>query len=919
MSKNKVISILFALLLITSMSASIILLPTVNAHTPAWTIISYAFIVAAPNPVGVGQQLAVTMWIDAPLPGATVTNDIRRHDYTLTITEPNGATETQHWDVVSDTTSIQSYLFTPTQVGNYTFSFNYAKQTYTWGSTTVGANTVFTGDIMTAANATTTVNVQQDPIPSALESYPLPTDYWTYPIEGQNTYWYTIASNWLGFPYISGAAVGVGLPGAIQTDGVAPNSPHIMWSKPIQYGGLVGGNNTAVPGEMYYQGGSYNVRFNNPIIMQGTLFYQEPLGNAGSGGDYVAVNLQTGKELWRINVTATGISLVPSFGYLYSYESPNQHGVLPDGLLIATANVAGQGTVWRGYDPRTGVLTTMNITNVPGGTAVAGPSGEYLKYVLTNLGTTANPNWYLAQWNSSDVFGGGAGLSPVNWYSGSLNANVPLTPAMPTSSAGTGNAWNWNGSAWTAVPTAQATSNTPSYDWNISLSTLTGTGWAIGGASSRGLIPLVDRGNLMLLVQGTYGGHPGDYGSIITTDPANVTAISLKPATIGNVLWKQTYPQAPDNNTRMVCGWDPSNGVFVFYDIESMAHYGYSLTTGNQLWGPMFFPREVTSDWNFLALGNDVFAYGKAYYTGYSGILYCYDDLTGNLLWTYGNGGQGNSTNSGLSTAFGNYPTFVSCIADGKVYLEDTVHSPNSPLWKGAQLYCINATNGAEIWTIMDYGNQMYGGVSPVASGYMTVLNTYDSQIYCIGQGPSKLTVTAANPVAQIGTPVVITGTITDVSAGTKQDEQAADFPNGVPCVSDASMSQWMEHVYMQKPEPTNTIGVPISISVIDSNDNHRQIGSTTSDSSGTFGFTWNPDITGQYTIIATFAGSQSYYGSSAETYFNAVASAPTAAPTAEPIQSVADTYFIPAIAGLFVLIIVVAIVLALLMLRKRP
>ena len=43
-----------------------------------------------------------------------------------------------------------------------------------------------------------------------------------------------------------------------------------------------------------------------------------------------------------------------------------------------------------------------------------------------------------------------------------------------------------------------------------------------------------------------------------------------------------------------------------------------------------------------------------------------------------------------------------------------------------------------------------------------------------------------------------------------------------------------------------------------------------------------------------------------------------TAAPTPIP-ASVADTYFIPAIAGLFVLIIIVLIVVVLLMLRKKP
>lgn len=58
------LAILIALFLTISMSTSIILTPTVNAHTPAWTIVSYAYLVAAPNPIGVGQTVAIDMWID---------------------------------------------------------------------------------------------------------------------------------------------------------------------------------------------------------------------------------------------------------------------------------------------------------------------------------------------------------------------------------------------------------------------------------------------------------------------------------------------------------------------------------------------------------------------------------------------------------------------------------------------------------------------------------------------------------------------------------------------------------------------------------------------------------------------------------------------------------------------------------------
>jgi hypothetical protein len=101
------------------------------------------------------------------------------------------------------------------------------------------------------------------------------------------------------------------------------------------------------------------------------------------------------------------------------------------------------------------------------------------------------------------------------------------------------------------------------------------------------------------------------------------------------------------------------------------------------------------------------------------------------------------------------------------------------PLYKDAQLRCVNATDGTELWTIMDYGNQMYGGVAPIADGYLTTLNSYDSQIYCYGKGSSALTVTAPDIAAGFGKPVVIRGTVTDIAARTQQVQAAACFPTG--------------------------------------------------------------------------------------------------------------------------------------------
>jgi hypothetical protein len=131
-------------------------------------------------------------------------------------------------------------------------------------------------------------------------------------------------------------------------------------------------------------------------------------------------------------------------------------------------------------------------------------------------------------------------------------------------------------------------------------------------------------------------------------------------------------------------------------------------------------------------------------------------------------------------------------------------------------------------------------------------------------------------------------------------------------------MASWMEYIYMQKPKPTNATGVPVALSVLDANGNYREIGTIISNTDGFFTFNWKPDITGQYTVYASFAGSESYWPSHSVTSFAVESAAPTHEPTATPLQSAADMYFVPAIAGLFVLVIVVAIVLALLMLRKK-
>ena len=224
-------------------------------------------------------------------------------------------------------------------------------------------------------------------------------------------------------------------------------------------------------------------------------------------------------------------------------------------------------------------------------------------------------------------------------------------------------------------------------------------------------------------------------------------------------------------------------------DKETMQWLAYDIDSGDALWGPVGTPADFAYFGIIGTPGQQGYcAYGKLYTTGgYGSFLYCYDTRTGNLDWTYGNGGVGNSTFGGLDSPYGNYPLFISAIADGKVYCFSSEHSPTSPMWKGERVRCINATSGAEIWTLMGWGEigSFGSGAWPVADGCLVYLNAYDAQIYCIGKGPSATTVTASPKVATKGSGIIIEGTVTDISEGAKQLVQTGEF-NVVPAMSDA-------------------------------------------------------------------------------------------------------------------------------------
>jgi len=863
--KSKLAAILVTALMIISIGTALI-----STTSAATTFETYAFITTMPHTVGVGQTITIYFWVDKIFPGANMTNDYRFHDWKLVITLPDNTTETKTFETIDDTTSNQAYRYTPTQVGTYEVTF-YFPETYV-NKTSHPSNN---NDVYRATTATCTFNVQEEPISTYPGSYPLPTEYWSRPIYGENPDWYTISSNWLGTgaPGYQWLSSNLGGNGQIYpTDAVGSLTNHVVWTKSLQSGGVVGGDLFEIKGNTYFDGSAYFVRYQNPIIVNGYIYYTEPLSYTdNAGGDTVCVDLRTGEEIWRSS--ERGWSGTLSFALIWDPENPNQHGVY-NALLVSTS-----GSTWRFFDADTG-KALFNTTGVPSGVKAAGPNNEYIIYVTQNT----TDGWTISQWNSTNL-----------WSQGTTGTTSNLGKVV---AANTANRFDWA---------------------NISI-TYNGREFLARSQSFRVLS--AKYGDYLLCMNGTFP-STGTNSFIGSTTPINdpytyfLVNLNETKGDIGRVLWYNTIQQSK-NATIVWSGVDTTNRVFVENVREGIYWVAYSLDTGKQVWTTEKYPQTAMDYYGSQASGSltNSFYNGRMYSSAYGGILYCYDTRDGSLLWTYGNGGPGNSTDSGFEVP-GNYPTFISGYGQDVVYTVTSEHTIQTPIYKGAVARAINATTGEEIWKLSSYCNEFTAPVYALADGYNTWFNGYDNCIYVVGRGTSKTTVSAPSESITLGRSLVITGTVTDTSAGASQHEIAARFPNGLPVSSDASMESWMGYVYQDKPAPTDFTGVEVTISVIDANSNYRIIGTTTTDINGFYSLQWTPDIPGKYTVIATFAGTDGYWPSKAVAAFavDEVAT-PTPVPTQTP--SAADLYFIPAVAALAILIVVIGLAV-ILMMKKHP
>ncbi len=155
-----------------------------------------------------------------------------------------------------------------------------------------------------------------------------------------------------------------------------------------------------------------------------------------------------------------------------------------------------------------------------------------------------------------------------------------------------------------------------------------------------------------------------------------------------------------------------------------------------------------------------------------------------------------------------------------------------------------------------------------------------------------------------------------DVSPGASQEAVKADFPNGLPAVSDASQSQFMEPYTSSSQSQHNVTGVPVTLTDIDPTATTRQSAQPPATLTGAYGITWTPPIAGNYTITATFAGQELLWiiRYNIPIRRRSSSNTPTNSDTSKPNQSA--TTSILGIAAIVVIIIIGA-VLALLHAKK--
>jgi hypothetical protein len=389
-----------------------------------------------------------------------------------------------------------------------------------------------------------------------------------------------------------------------------------------------------------------------------------------------------------------------------------------------------------------------------------------------------------------------------------------------------------------------------------------------------------------------------DQSTIVLKTPNQYWGFSAKD---GTSLWNLTLTYAVSQNQE-ICLYG-ANDFIIWNPVDSTFNC-YSMLTGALLWtSPSFSSSPWATTWPlYFAETSD----NNNFYAMFpDGTMAALSLTTGHIVW-----------HNFVSVNSTEYTNNVVPYVTGMLMVNGNIYGyagysfgyQLNPIPRFAMMTCTNATTGDITWTLN-------GGVFPIAAadGYVLGVGFNDGNLYCIGKGQTTTTVTAPTVSISAGTTALIQGSVMDNSAAQ---------PNA-PAISDANMSVQMDYLHMQNStllnNPPDCIGVPVTLTAVDPNGNAINIGTVTSDTSGSFAYQWTPTTAGMYTIYATFTGSNSYYSSYAETHAT-VSTTPTVSPTPTPVSGLATTSSVMTyiIIAAIAIIIAIAIVGALI-LRKHP
>jgi len=836
MKNKKIATIALALLLTTAMVA---FMPSAVAQK---RITPYIYIGAIPNPVHVGDE--VLFHVGITLPCAWPQTGWK--GLTITLERPDGKTETLG-PINTDTTGGTGYLYRPTLVGTYYAQVNFPEQVVEVTTQGVPAGTIINAGVSDKL----ALIVQEEPL-EYWPGIPLPTEYWTRPINSQFREWASISGNWL---VGKGYYMDMNCPG----NDDAPEAPHVLWAKPLVKGGIsaLGGGlaGGTIPYDFEY-GDAYEGLFGQPVVIGGVLYFNRYKADGGTAveQEVVAVDLHTGEEIWVRDWNRTRLA----FGQVFYWDSYNYHGVF--GYLWTTV-----GTTWHAYEASTG-RWAFSIANVPSGTNLYGPKGEILRY---NINVAAG---WMTKWNSTHVLT----QTRVLRYG-------PLDQAH---------------GSWIREYMGTTLNGTLGIEWNVTIPK--GLTEGVPPAAGPATIYLEDR------IIGTNFSR-----AVFAPDVLQVWAISTAPETKGQLIFNVTWPR-PRPDTRMhISAASVEDGVFVIVAVETAEKWGFDINTGRLLWGPTE-REDYKQAWSYTTGYSWDFIYnGKYFSQGLGGQVFTFDVKTGKLLWKY------DFVDNYHEWTFGNnWFVYSAFIADGKLYIYPAEHSPNNPQARGAYMACINIETGEEVWKL-NYWGTVWGGKPVIGDSIIAALNEYDMRVYAIGKGPTTTTVSVPETAQPLGTPVLIKGTVMDISPGTQDSSIKLRFPQGVPAVADESMSDWMACVYMQFPRPTDVKGVWVTFDVISPSGEWKHIGGTHTDSSGMYSIPWTPPSEGLWTIVITFPGSESYWPSYAETSV-LVTAAPPPPPTPETPQIPTPPDYTPYFIALTIAIIIIALLVVYILISIR-